>query len=897
MPLRELWLRLTYPLRKARFERELREEMDLHVALRAEQLVDAGLSREDASAAARRRFGNQPRLAAAARDAWGWGWLEGFGQDTRYIARQLRRSPAFALVACLTIALAIAINATAFTFYDAVVLKPLPVQAPSRIVRVTQNGSAFGFELLPFTAYTLLRRDARTLQSITASTGPQSFAAVLPGHVPTDSRVVSARFVTPDFARVLGLRTRIGRWFDASDNADNTGVVLDHTFWTQMLDADPTVVGRTIRIGRATLTILGVASQKFVGTGMPARAPDLWLPASMVPTLMNADWRNDARPHWQLLGRLASNASTIAASAELTMLSRAIPDSLGKPILLATRKATFFQTDAGEFETFQQASVAFLAALVLMLSIAVVNLVNLFAARNAARESEVTVRLALGANRRRIARQLASESVLLAILGGAIGLVISRELAAWLQQWIATAVKSISGGAIGISLDLGLDWRVAAYAALLSMGIGLAVGLWPAWRASRRDLNALLRQGAATAAPAAWGKRNVLLAVQIASCIVLLTASGALLGGMRLSNAIDPRFDANHVLVVDVQDDAPATERAARRAAIAQRLAAVPGVRAVGWTERVPFGGTHLRRITTARGSLTISLDDVDESYFDAMGLAILRGRSFTHAEVEHNAPVMLISDAMARLRWPDGNAIGRSVPPSDTLRGPDTTQVYTVIGIVPDIRSQFLSRMNGPAVYYPYGLQNKRGSFLVRTRGAPASTINAVRAVLASISPTLTNHATLITMQDGPMALQRLMAKVPATLALVLALAGLALASIGVYGVISQIVTHRTREIGIRLALGAGRRRVVWLLATKTLRPVLWGTVAGGAGALGLSMGLRSLIAAPDVPDLTFGAGAFNPVVLGGVLVVLLLVVAAALTVPARRAVLVDPGRTLRAE
>ena len=898
MPLSELWARLTYPLRKSRLARELREEMDLHVALREEQLVDAGLSPADAAAAARKRFGNRPRLAAAARDPWGWHWLEGFGQDTRYIARQLRRAPGFALVVSTTIALGIGINATAFTFYDAVVLKPLPVESPSRVVRVTRAGSSFGFELLPFTAYHVLHRDARTLRSVTATTGPQVFAAVLPGHALADSRVVSARFVTSDFPHALGLRTRIGRWFDGSDAADNAGVVLDHRFWTSALDADPTVVGRIIRIDGATLTILGVAPEKFAGTGLPARAPDLWLPASLASTLMHADWTNDSRMHWELLGRLAPDASLAAAGAELTALSRAVSDSAGRPTPLVARKATFFQTDVGEFESFQQASVVFLAALVLMLSIAVVNLVNLFAARNAAREGEVTVRLALGASRRRIALQLASESVLLAMVGGALGLVVSCELASWLGAWLASAAASISGGAVGLSLDLGLDWRVAAYAGLLSAGIGLAVGLWPAVRASRHDVNAVLRQGATTtASAAAWGKRNVLLAVQIGSCIVLLTAAGALLGGMRSSNAIDPQFDANHLLVVDVQDDAPAAARAVRRADIAHRLAALPDVRAVGWTERVPFAGTHLRRVAAAHGLLTVSLDDVGESYFDAMGLAIVRGRTFTRDEVERDAPVMLVSEAAARVGWPQRDAIGHSVPPSDPLHGPDTTQAYTVIGIVPDIRSQFLSRVNGPAAYFPYGLRQTRGAFLVRTRGAPAGAINRVRAAVASISPTLASHTTVITMQDGPMALQRLLASLPAMLALVLALAGLTLASVGVYGVISQIVTRRTREIGIHLALGASRGNVVWLVATKTLRPVVWGIAVGGVGALGLSMWLRSFIAAPDVPDLTFGAGALNPNVLAGVLAVLLFVVAGALIVPARRAVMVDPVRTLRAD
>ena len=895
MPLRELWLRLTYPLRRARLDRELRQEMDLHVALRAERLAKNGVARDEAAAMARRRFGNRPRLAAAARDAWGWHWLDGFGQDTLYIVRQLRRTPGFAVVVCVTIALGVAINAAAFSFYDAVALKPLAVADPGRVVRVTQDGRAFGFELLPFSAYEMLRRDAHALQDVTASTPPESFAAVLPGDASAEPRAVTARFATPDFARALGVRARIGRWFDASDDA---GVVLDHTFWTNVLGADPAVVGRTMRVGDRTVTIIGVAAADFAGPGMPAAAPNLWLPASMIAPLTGDDRRHGTRPQWQVVARLAPTATLAVADGELTALRRSVVDSAGSPLPLVARKATFFQTDAGEFEAFQQAGAAFLVALALMLGIAAVNLVNLFASRNLAREGEITVRLALGASRGRIARQLASESVLLAVLGGALGLLASRFLASAIARWMMSAMAAITGGMVGVSLDLGIDWRIVAYAAALSIGLGLAVGVWPAWRTSRGDVTTVLRQGgAATAGTAAWGKRHLLLAVQVASCIVLLTAAGALLAGMRLSSAINPRFDADHMLVAAVDDDAPPAERLARRADIARRLAALPDVRAVAWTRRVPFGGTHLSRVTSASGSVTLYLDDVGESYFDAMGLPIVRGRSFTRDEVEHNAPVMVISEAMAHLRWPNGDAIGRSLPPHDPLTGPDTTKAYTVIGIVPDIRSQFLSRLNGPAVYYPYGLANARGSFLVRTRGEPAASANEVRLAVASISPALGNRTHVITMKDGPMALQRLMARVPAIVALALAIAGLGLASVGVYGVISQIVTRRSREIGIHLALGAGRRTVVWLVATKTLRPVAWGVAAGCVGAVGVSLALRAFIRTPDVPDLTFGAGAFNPTVLAGVLGTLGVVVAAALFVPARRALTLDPARTLRAE
>ena len=258
----------------------------------------------------------------------------------------------------------------------------------------------------------------------------------------------------------------------------------------------------------------------------------------------------------------------------------------------------------------------------------------------------------------------------------------------------------------------------------------------------------------------AWSKRNVLLATQVASSLVLLTAAGMLLSGMRLARVIDPGFDADHMLVVDAQDEASGAQRAVRRAEIARRVAALPGVRAVAWTQRVPFGGTHLRRTTNAGAPITMSIDNVTEAYFDVMGMPILRGRGFTRREVETNATVMIVSESMARLRWPRGDAVGKSVPANDPLSGPDTARSYTVIGVVRDIRSNFLSRLNGPSAYYPSGLDGPLGAFIVRTHGAPADATNAVRLAVGGVSPLLIGRTHVLTMQGGPMALQRLMAQ-----------------------------------------------------------------------------------------------------------------------------------------
>jgi predicted permease len=894
MTLRGLWLRATYPFRQRGLERDLRDEMELHLSLRTERLRDAGWSADAAALEARRRFGNRSRLTSAARDAWGWHSLDGFVQDLRYILRQLRRAPGFAFVTVLTVALGIGINTTAFTLYDAVVLKPLPVSDPASMVRVVHDSTTFYPEELPYPAYETLRRDARTIHAVIATTGPQSLDALLPGRATGDASSVTARFVSPDFFAALGVQPQRGRWFDR----DELAVVVDHEFWSSQLAADSTVIGRRLRVGDRDLTIVGITPRGFAGTGVPAIAPNLWIPMSLLPALVpGPDWRYDGRPHWQVLARTAPGSTLDRVRSELASFRAAVPDTAGKPIPLTAKHATFFQSDAGEFDVFQKVSAALMVALGLILAIGVVNLVNLLAARNTAREREVAVRLSLGASRIRIARQLASESLILALTGGALGVVLSAWAASWLRLWIVNTLASVTGGLAGVFLDFSLDARVAAYAFVLSCAIGLWLGLWPAVRLARTEAGSMLRQGVnSTSGFGALRKRNVLLAVQVAASIILLCTAIILLTGLRVARSIEPGFDATHMIVVDVFDGRlTPPERAIVRTDFAKRLAALPQIRAVAWSRRVPFGGTHLQRATSAAGPVTVSIDDVSDTYFAATGIPIVRGRPFTSTEIEQGAPAVVLNATAARLRWPGQDAIGRILPPGDALGGADTTRSHIVVGVAGDVRTNFLSRVNGPSVYFPFGYTGDFGSFLVRTNGPPGSSLLAVRRVAAA-APTGV-RTRVMTMTDGPLAVQRLFAEAPAVVALLLALIGVVLASLGVYGLVSHIVARRTREIAIHMALGARQSDVIAFVIRGTLRPVAWGALAGVLGAVGVSTLVRSLVAAPDAPDLTFGAGAFNPAGFVGALTVLGCVVLAACYAPARRAARLDPNVALRVD
>src|SRR5215831_153832 len=340
MSLRELWVRLTFPFRRRQIERELREEMSLHLALRAEQLGQRGLPPEDASLAARRQFGNVSRIADASRAAWGWHWLDGAMQDLRYVMRQLSRGPGFSIVVALTIALGVGLNTAAFTFYDAVVLKPLPVRAPNELVRVMQDQEIAGREALPYAAYEVLRQNARSVTAVIATSGQVPARVLLPGQATGGERVLSARLVSVDYFAALGVRPAIGRTFDTPDARE---VVISHALWRTALDEDPSAVGRRIVVAGSDFTIAGIAPESFAGTGEPATSPDLWMPMALQQLVApDADWKRDAHPRWQVLARLAPKVRLEQSRAEVAAMSRAVLDTLGRPTPITVTDATFF---------------------------------------------------------------------------------------------------------------------------------------------------------------------------------------------------------------------------------------------------------------------------------------------------------------------------------------------------------------------------------------------------------------------------------------------------------------------------------------------------------------------------------------------------------------------------
>jgi predicted permease len=816
----------------------------------------------------------------------------------RYAFRMLAKTPAFTLVAVLTLALGICVNTIVFTFYESVVWKPLPVRAPGEIVRIYGRLNGTQIDQFSYSEYTQLRDANSSFASMVATSVPETVLSVLPGGRPEDAEVVHARLVSENYFSALGIDPSPGRAF----RDDQPGVVVSHAFWEGRLLGDPSVLGRTMKIQGAAFTILGVAPARFAGTGLPPQAPDLWLPLSAQPEILpNVDWLHDpAERQWQILARRKPAVSVSRASAELDTLAAGWPLSDGKRISLAARPAAFFQPDTGEFEVFTVITHVLMVAVLLILLIGCVNVVNLLIARGVAREREFAVRKALGAGRLQLIRQLCTESVVLGVTGGALGLVLSMWSADWIRVSIFGVLQRISGE-LAVSLNVSPDWRIFTYSAALSVLTGILVGLWPAIKASRTDINSVLKQEGVHGRRGFWhSRRNILLTSQVAACLILLAGAGVLFRGAWRSQDVDTKFDSKHIfgLVVSTQTLASTSDgQTALIRQVAARVADLPEVVAVAQADRPPFLGHGSGPFENAEHlKVPCLFNAVSDRYFETLGIPLLAGRAFTPAETESDAAVAVVSESAARAFWPWKDPLGQRVYAGGWLKREQGPRSYSVIGVVKTVRSTYLSKLDSPFIYFPKAIL-PGSALLVRTRIAPETVMKRTIASLAELHPNLPSASTLLTLEQGPVQIQRLFAEGPAVVSSILGLVALGSAAIGIFGMVSYLVALRTREIGIRMALGANNRHVIRMVMTQGLRAAAWGAGIGLIGALGLSTLLSALMNFPDVPDFTYGAGAFNVTTFLGVLTLLCTVVLIASFVPARRATRAEPMSALRNE
>src|SRR5688572_11518431 len=878
--LRRLWSIVRF----RRLDEDLAEELEFHRAMTQQGLERDGHSSRDARFAAHKMLGNLTRSREDARAVWIWPWLESVWQDIAYAVRSLRRQPGFTLVAIVALGVSIGLNTSLFTVFAGLALRPMiGITEPARVVTVTQAsvigrggrgpggpGGAIG---LSFPEFRVLGDEARSFDGLVAH-------RELSGTLESDQvgRSTSAYAVTANYFDVLGVRMEAGRGFAASEDRRESPArvaVLSHQLWRTHFGATA-VVGREIRVDGIPHTVVGVAPPEF--TGPEGSANRVWLPLSSIPTLRaNDPFLASLLDRWQdccvrVTGRLASGTTRAEAAAELQALSGRFRASVGQDARQIVVGGTQFLQGRGKGEALAIIGVLF-TGITLLLLIACANVGNLLLARAAARLGEIGVRLSIGASRRRIVRQLLTEGLVLAAIAAALGV----GLATWLPSYVLNTVVNQP-----VPFDIQTDALVLAYATALAVIACVACALAPALHATRVDVASALKNGT-TAMRARLPLRTVLLAVQVAVTVVLLTSAGLLLRGVAQARTLDVGFRMDDVGVVTIDLPAFAYDNARAATLVNELQTAVRdvGLQAFAFAAHEPLADLHFEtgiRLNGEGEEMTRQAEFlvVTPGYLNVLRLPLVAGRDFQDSDT--GRPVAIVNETLARLYWPGQNPVGRSF-----IGG--GRESLEIIGLVKDA---YMNDLNGiaPLFFRPMGTQVRSEPFpRLMFRATQPAAWSAVAARISNVEPRARVEVAplrdrfenwLAELDFAPMA------------ASILGVLGLILATIGMFGVFAYVVRQRTKEIGIRMALGARPAAISRLVLAGNSRAVIAGLVVGLGGALGASQVLRGSL---------YGLSPLDPIAYGGVV---LLLAAAAITasyLPARRAMRIDPVLALRHE
>ena len=891
---RRLWLRLLALVDRRRRDQLLDDEMQFHLEQQIAENIAAGMNQEEARYAAMRAFGNATALKEATRESWGWIWLEQFAQDLRYGARSLAKNPGFTCVAVFAVALGIGVNAGIFSVLNGVALKLLPVPAADQIVSVDQmfagkvQRNVHGEPgLFSYSEYKTYRENNRVFSGLLAY-APFIGDVPLGGETPKPLMGAAA---TCNFFDVLQERPALGRPFvegDCSAPGANPVAVVSDELWRSQFAADPTIVGKTISLNRTKFVVIGVAAPAF--RGLDPWPSEFWVPVTMQKALEpDRDLLPEDNTGWlAVLGRVAPGISLDAVRANLGVIAATVDQQYPeRTTKLVIHRATFLGRAEERSMAFGIGGVV-LAAVGLVLLIACANVANLLLARASARQKEITIRRSIGGSRWRIVRQLLTESLLIAFLGGLLGSV----MVFWSIQGIAHYLLThLPKEMPQLVWDVSPDPHVWGYALLLTAVTGIVFGLAPALHATRVDLSTAIKGDATTllGRRASGGKlRSTLVGVQAAVCMVLLIAAGLLMRGLYSAQTVEPGFTMKGIVqarfdLTSAQDYDAVHAQTFQRELIA-RVAALPGVDGVEQARVMPLNDQFLGTEMTPAGETDarqVEFNVVSPGFFAMLGMPIVRGRTFTDIETRSNARVLVVTESSARQLWPEREAIGQ------TLRDYDKKE-FQVVGVVRDSQASHLGKTDGLFVYFPAGPKEQRTSqILVHSvnNDDDAANIKAIREVARALDPDLIVDVTKL---EDNLELWRTPSRIVAALSGVLGGLALVLAAIGVNGVVSYGVSQRVREIGIRLALGADGRDVARLVLRQAMRPVVIGGAIGIVGAAGVSQVLSRVL---------YGIGAHDPIAFVGVPLFLVGVALLASYIPARRASRLDPIEALRHE
>jgi predicted permease len=895
--------RLLFFFQRNRFDRDLQDELRFHEEMKAHALADAdGVTVDAARAAARRRVGNPLRLREQSRDPWTFATVEAFAQDVRHALRLMRRDPGFAFTALVTLALGIGLNTAIFSVAYGVLWRPLPYPDPDRLILIssaqqTEKGVKI-FSTWPPATYDALRPRATTLDHLAAYL---SIEAQLTGR--GEPLQVPALAVSPNFFATLGVSPVRGRAFltgTAAPDDDRAAIVSDR-LWRTLLEADPAIVGQSITVDGVSRTVVGVLPPDFTFRLVIPRAgalpdADIFLPER---------WASDTGRNASLflLGRLKPGVARARAEAELTGL---VNDPSIAPVGALTMAGRFSSTArtlaraSGLQEQGTQSArpllLVLLGAVSFVLLIACVNVANLQMARLTARRGELSVRMALGAGRRRIVRQLLTEAVVLSLLGAALGVLLA---------WIAIGVtlpllpQSLLPGLGGIVIDA----RVMLFCLGLSLVSTLLIGLVPALRVSGAAFGEGLAlhagEGRTTGDRQGERLRTLLVAGQLAMTLVLLIGAGLLIHSFVRLTSVSTGFESTgrDGVVQTVRVTLP--ERLGREPervhafarGVLDRIQSLPGVTSASLINSMPFGRMFIQGDFDIEGqpkpAIFAGTPKIEPGYFKTMGIPLLAGREFTLQDTAGALKVAIVSERVAREYAPagPGQALGRRV----RVNVLDTGEWLTIVGVVADIRQMSLERDVQPMIYVPFQ-QDDSGflrfvAFVART-STPGSVLEGMRAEIRRAAPDLPIQST-VTM-DEAVAASVAQPRFRMVLLALFAVSATLIATCGLYGLMAYAVTQRRREIGVRMALGAGRRDVLRLVLARALGIVVTGLVGGLAGAAAVTRVLQTFL---------FGVTPTDPIAFTIVTLLLMTVGLMAAWVPARRATRIDPWAALRAE
>ena len=884
---------------RRREDADLDEELRFHLDMEIARLERMGMPNVEARRRAITALGGLERTKEDVRDARGTRWLEEAAADVRFALRSMRRAPAFGVALLFLLAVGVGSTSSIFALINAIVVVQLPVSNPGQLVAIgdpsipTSSGRGTNPAAMSYPLYRDIRAHSATLLSVLAA-GP---ARGLDVGIASDGALEypTARFVSDNYFSVLGVRARRGRVFDGTEDRTlgaSPVIVISDAWWARRFNRDSAIVGKSVRVHGTRMTIIGVAAREFTGEVVGQRA-DLWIPASMRDVLTPRDRvLADYNSIWLLLlGRLAPGRTIDDVRKELEpFIIRSIADHAtgreGAEFLASKPHVQIGLGDRGFSELradFAPPLVTLLMCVLLLLLIICANIANLLLARALFRAREMNVRLALGAQRSRLVRMLLTESAVLAVIGGAVGLALG--------YWGSRAMVTLAGEGM---VDVPLDGRVLAFTSLLTFGTAILFGLAPALRASRAaTLNTGTRGSATTGARGRAGSGGALIAAQVGLSVVLLVGASMLTRSVRNTQSVDVGLDRDHLLMLDV--DVQSADYDAQRLAVFARevrgrLSAIPGVEAVAYSENGIFSGTEWSTDVRLPGrTLTpeqqrAGTDNVSAGYVRAIGARLLAGREFGPPDEQHDPRVAVVNQSFASFYFPGESAVGRQFLMQDTLP-------ITIVGVVADVRDRSLTLTRRRA-YFPYVAGDTAFTnptelrVVVRASGNPSALAGAVRQAVMSIDPKLPIRGieSLSSLMRESIKYERMTAQFASAFSIL----ALLLASVGLYATMTYAVRRRTGELGLRTALGAQRRDILRLVMSGALRVVGIGVVVGVPMALAVGRVLRTrlyAVDAVDVPSLLLA------------LAVLAASAAVATLMPALSATRVSPLVALRSE